>query len=800
MEKGTLGSTIDGSSAEVKGAEVSHISLVETTCSKLETAKLSGSSWIDYFLKLEAYMINTGMLWTLLLFIVSMDIIGFLAGVFNIITANREGIITIPFLEKTLPVAKGAARVISINAALILLTGCKASITWLRSTFFRSLLPIDKLMPFLHIRLYFIIAFCAALHAVTQYVNYMTGSFPWVFGLWTYHFPDPTVQLLITGSLLVLLMTAMAVTAGPWIRRSVNRGYNIFWIVHIFGFVCVYPLLVIHGVLLGKPNTWKYILGPLVLYIADVFYRARAVRFKGLSVVCWMNPSREGVTELVMKRPFDYKAGQYVQIRVPAVSRWEYHPISIASGPYESDLRIFIKSSGDWSSAVYQLAEELQEETFAFTEDNTKEYARGFTIVNIRGPFGAPTEHVADFSKVVLIGTGIGATPFSSVIREYLHNSRPCKQSSSDVPSTAVDVMNHEDNMTVHNSDEPALVEYLLDMFLMRIPKLAFRGIVDPFLLFLRRSSISRAKRIKNEACNPKPDCIFAYLGFFHSLSLNFFVLWMMMIAASIRVAFALFSYHTQYSSAIWGLSISIPSILVFGLSLLIAIHSLGWRYLKTIIGILDTLTFVVGLVLLVCVIVCIASWGTPNTWTMEKVLSSLTFYCLIPIVGVRALLLVTNGCGGLKWEKGKKKNTAENGGNSQSGKVLHFIWINRTLHGFYWFLRDFENSVTQDAYVRVRFDIFVTGVTESEALPPSDNIIRYHIGRPQWETLFSDILQEDNFIGNRDPIGVFFCGAPAVGSIVKAAANQAAFEATKRNHLRGNRCFPKIIFHKEYF
>ncbi|GJQ12710.1 hypothetical protein GpartN1_g4501.t1 [Galdieria partita] len=756
------------------------------------------SSPIESFLKLEAFMVNNGMLWTLLLFIACMDIIGFLAGVFDMITAIQQHIITIPFLERSLPVAKGAGRVISINAALLLLTGCKATITWLRSTFVSCLLPIDKLMPFLHIRLYLIIAFCAALHAITQYVNYITGSFPWVFGLWTYHFPDPTVQLLMTGTLLVILLTAIAVTAGPWIRRSVNRGYNIFWTVHIIGFSCIYPLLILHGVLLGTPDSWKYILGPLVLYVIDVFYRARAISFKGLSVVCWLNPSSEGVTELVMKRPFAYKAGQYVQIRIPIVSRWEYHPLSIASAPHEEYLRIFIKSSGDWSSLVYKVAEELQSDSFAFSDAASQVDARGFTIVNVRGPFGAPTEHVKDFSKVVLVGTGIGATPFSSVVREYLYGNSTKDHATIEGHQTVLHLSQLEkpssalvSDIKEQNPSSPRKIEALLPSFFMNMSQLAYRGIVDPFLVFIKKTSASnRSERtsMKNESA-----CKCLYLGVFHSLSLNFMVLWIMMVAGSIRVAFALFDYHGQYSSAIWGLVVSIIILFVFGFSLFIAIRSLGWKYWKTVIGVLDSLAFIIGLALFICVFVCIASWGTKNVWTIEKVLNYLTFYCLIPVVGVRALLLIVSGCGGFKWTPKCHMKT-------KSCKSLHFIWVSRTVRGFHWFFRDFERIISEGSNVQVQMDIFVTGVTSDVTLPENSSKIRYHIGRPQWDETFSNIFESEEFTRDQEPVGVFFCGAPAVGRIVKAAANEASLKAAKRQHVTGNRCFPKIIFHKEYF
>lgn len=46
--------------------------------------------------------------------------------------------------------------------------------------------------------------------------------------------------------------------------------------------------------------------------------------------------------------------------------------------------------------------------------------------IKVRGPFGAPAEHFQQFDDLVLIGSGIGATPFASVCKDVAaaHRSR----------------------------------------------------------------------------------------------------------------------------------------------------------------------------------------------------------------------------------------------------------------------------------------------------------------------------------------------------------------------------------------
>lgn len=118
------------------------------------------------------------------------------------------------------------------------------------------------------------------------------------------------------------------------------------------------------------------------------------------------------VMEVVISRPnnFEYKAGQYIMIRIPAISMFEWHPYSLTSCPYDGDLRIFLKQSGDWSTDVYRrLYDGPGSELPAIAVD---------------GPFGAPAQSYPKFGIILLIGAGIGITPFASIIRNLICWSR----------------------------------------------------------------------------------------------------------------------------------------------------------------------------------------------------------------------------------------------------------------------------------------------------------------------------------------------------------------------------------------
>lgn len=65
-------------------------------------------------------------------------------------------------------------------------------------------------------------------------------------------------------------------------------------------------------------------------------------------------PSR--VTHLVIKRPplFDYHAGDYVFINIPAIATYEWHPFTISSAPDQEDyLWLHVRGVGEWTNRLY---------------------------------------------------------------------------------------------------------------------------------------------------------------------------------------------------------------------------------------------------------------------------------------------------------------------------------------------------------------------------------------------------------------------------------------------------------------
>ncbi|KAJ1439964.1 Riboflavin synthase-like beta-barrel [Sesbania bispinosa] len=371
-----------------------------------------------------------------------------------------------------LPVAKGAAETLKLNMALILLPVCRNTLTWLRSSGARKFVPFDD-----NINFHKIIAFAIAVGVVVHAGNHLACDFPLLinsspekFSLIASDFNNkkPTYKTLLTGvegvtgiSMVTLMAISFTLATHHFRRNAVrlpppfNRltGFNAFWYSHhLFG--VVYVLLFIHGAFLNlthqwyKKTTWMYISVPLLLYIAERTLRTRrskhyAVKIQKVSVL----PGN--VFSLIMSKPngFKYKSGQYIFLQCPKISPFEWHPFSITSAPGDDYLSVHIRTVGDWT----------QELKFLFTEDEklpsvnrrvtfgelVQMEQRGQPRLLVDGPYGAPAQDYQNFDVLLLIGLGIGATPFISILRDLLNGTR-----------TIEELMVQESNTETTRSDE----------------------------------------------------------------------------------------------------------------------------------------------------------------------------------------------------------------------------------------------------------------------------------------------------------------------------------------------------------
>jgi dual oxidase len=117
------------------------------------------------------------------------------------------------------------------------------------------------------------------------------------------------------------------------------------------------------------------------------------------------------VIGIYFKRPtsFDYLAGQWLKVASAVQNPSEFHSFTISSAPHEEYLSLHIRAVGPW--------------TYNFREHYNPVNLRGqpYPKLFIDGPFGEGHQDWSHYEVSILVGGGIGVTPFASILKELVH-------------------------------------------------------------------------------------------------------------------------------------------------------------------------------------------------------------------------------------------------------------------------------------------------------------------------------------------------------------------------------------------
>ena len=161
------------------------------------------------------------------------------------------------------------------------------------------------------------------------------------------------------------------------------------------------------------------------------------------------------VIKLTFYRPpnFDFRSGQWVRVCCEAMGKTglpnakvitryrlnrfllsEYHSLSITSAPHEKALSLHIKARGPWT---WRLRHFFDPKCSSAKKEPNNNVSRGkspcgsdaescgFAPAKIRlqGPFGGGNQDWYKFEVAVMIGAGIGVTPYASILNDLVQGT-----------------------------------------------------------------------------------------------------------------------------------------------------------------------------------------------------------------------------------------------------------------------------------------------------------------------------------------------------------------------------------------
>jgi len=264
----------------------------------------------------------------------------------------------------------------------------------------------------------------------------------------------------ITGHFMLLIIVLMYTTAHHKVR---TQCFEAFWYTHHLAFFFMLGLYT-HATgcfvrdsvepdyiptfpfystehCLGYMS-WRWTIWPGIIYFGErVFREVRARRSTRFSKAL-IHPS--GAMELrIIKPSFKYSPGQWLFLQVPGVSKYQWHPFTITSAPEDPYVSVHVRQVGDWTYALGErigagpsVVASLTKAAMKGTEkDGIAPAIRGDFVevetsanplpsVRIDGPYGAPAEDVFKSEIAVLVGAGIGVTPFASILKHIWYRQR----------------------------------------------------------------------------------------------------------------------------------------------------------------------------------------------------------------------------------------------------------------------------------------------------------------------------------------------------------------------------------------
>ncbi|XP_069722702.1 NADPH oxidase 5 isoform X3 [Phaenicophaeus curvirostris] len=263
---------------------------------------------------------------------------------------------------------------------------------------------------------------------------------------------------------------------------------QLFYWTHL-SYISIWTLLILHGPHFWK---WFVIPGCLFVLekvVGLAWRRAGGLNIVEVNLL----PSKVTHLVIERPQFFHYKPGDYVYLNIPAIATYEWHPFTISSAPEQQEtLWLHIRSLGQWTNKLYEYFQQpeppspepkplsrslrdkrcwrweqgglcsrgdsaegsvaiggdgaVQLTSYNATstaaapreEDSSAEgvsarLGETHRLCSIKcyidGPYGTPTRRIFTSEHAVLIGAGIGITPFASILQSIMYRYRRRKQS-----------------------------------------------------------------------------------------------------------------------------------------------------------------------------------------------------------------------------------------------------------------------------------------------------------------------------------------------------------------------------------
>ncbi|CAL9030982.1 unnamed protein product [Prunus brigantina] len=212
-----------------------------------------------------------------------------------------------------------------------------------------------------------------------------------------------TGRIYLAGEICLVTGLVIWITSLPQIRR---KQFEIFYYTHH-----LYMVFLVFFLFHAGDRHFYMVFPGIFLFGLDKLLRIIQSRPETCLLSARIFPSK--AIELILPKDpgLKYTPTSIIFVKVPSISKYEWHSFSITSSSRvdENTMSIMIKSEGSWTSSLSHMIQTRQKSD----GDQTK-----YISIAVEGPYGPVSMDFLRYDSLLLISGGIGITPFLSIIQE----------------------------------------------------------------------------------------------------------------------------------------------------------------------------------------------------------------------------------------------------------------------------------------------------------------------------------------------------------------------------------------------